>query len=227
MNTGAYGYPGMNTGAYGYPAAPQPYPGYAAPMGYPPAVAAPAYPGFAPAAPYPSYSAAPMGVSVPIVTPMMAAVPVVANVNYVIHLKGCRLDRKDVFSKSDPFVTISVPRNPLYMGKGKAGKVDKKGGGSSAQWAVIHRTETHRDDQNPVFQPFTVALHTLCGGNLERPIKIECYDFDPNGAHDFIGSGVISVREMQIMKELRLVNKKRVGFTNTSGIIEILKCGPA
>eukprot|EP01132_Coremiostelium_polycephalum_P009674 gene9674-11860_t len=215
------GYPGLSSGAYGayqtsaYPSYPPPQP-YGA---YPPT----AYGGYGA---YPTTVApAITGVSVPVVTPVAVA-PVVADTQYVIHLKGSRLDRKDVFSKSDPFITLSVPRNPLYV-RSNMKKDSKKGGGSTANWAVVYRTETIRDNQNPVFAPFTIGLHALCGGNLERPIKIECWDYDANGAHDKIGSGVISVREMQVMKELRLVNKKRLGWGNTAGTIEILKCAPA
>ncbi|KAF2070492.1 hypothetical protein CYY_008190 [Polysphondylium violaceum] len=215
------GYPGMNSTSYGAYSTTSTYGAY---PGYPPqSYGYPAAPGYPPApygapAPYPGVGV----VAAPVVG--VVAAPMVGEVNYILHLKGSRLDRKDVFSKSDPFVTISVPRNPLYAGKVKD---SKKGGGSTANWSVVHRTETIRDNQNPVWQPFTVGLMAICGGNMEKPIKVECWDYDPNGSHDKIGSAVTTLREMQVMKEIRLVNKKRIGFGNTSGVIEILKCAPA
>jgi len=200
---GAYpGYPPQSYGYGGYPPAPAPYG----------------------AAPYPG-----VGVGVGVVgvapTAVVGVAPVVGEVNYVLHLKGCRLDRKDVFSKSDPFLTISVPRNPLYAGKGSM--KSKKGGGSTAQWSVVHRTETIRDNQNPVWQPFTLGLMAILGGNMEKPIKVEVWDYDQSNTHDLIGKAVTTLREMQVMKEIRLVNKKRIGFGNHAGLVEVLKCAPA
>ncbi|EGC35159.1 hypothetical protein DICPUDRAFT_72456 [Dictyostelium purpureum] len=210
MNSGAYSsYGQYQTSSYaagGYP--PQPYGAYPTPT---PPVA------------YGAYGVQPVAVGV---TPVAVGITTVADVPYTLHIKGSRLDRKDVFSKSDPFVTISVPRNPLYVGKKSVSYSGKAKGGSTAQWAVVHRTETIRDNQNPVWQPFTIGLHTLCGGNLERPIKIECWDYDNGGAHDLIGKSVTSLREMQVMKEIRLVNKKRIGIGKTAGTIEVLKCSP-
>ncbi|GAM22204.1 hypothetical protein SAMD00019534_053790, partial [Acytostelium subglobosum LB1] len=211
-------YPGYNSGAYGanssaYGASSSMYGANSSAYG--------ATGGAYGSNPYPPQQPSPYGVGA-VAVPMIPGVP---DVNYLLQFKGYKLDRKDLFSKSDPFLTISVPRN-YYANKSYQGYVDEKGGGSSHDWIVIYRSETHHNDQSPSFSPITLSLNALCGGNLERPIKIEVWDFDYNGSHDFIGSGVSTLREMAIMKELRLVNRRRIGISDTAGMLLISRCGP-
>ncbi|EGG22130.1 C2 calcium/lipid-binding region-containing protein [Cavenderia fasciculata] len=220
------GYPGMNSGAYGYPqAAPSPYGYPQAPYGAPSPYGG--YPGAVPSpygVGYPSYGAPAM--NVPVVGPaaVIAAPTLLAvDVNYVIHFKGCRLDRKDILSKSDPFFTLSVPSRPGITSLASY-KSSKKSGGSGGGWTVVYRSETIRDNQNPTWAPFKISLNTL--GGLERPLRLCVMDHDLNGAHDKIGSAKISLREAMVMKEIRLINKKRIGFGSTSGLVEVLKIGP-
>ena len=37
----------------------------------------------------------------------------------------------------------------------------------------------------------------LCNGDYERPLKVEIWDFDDNGHHDFIGEFLTNVNEVK------------------------------
>jgi len=166
---------------------------------------------------------------------------------YEIQLKGTKLDNKDVFSKSDPFVILkastvpgvshgtsqaltggSYQANPFKPKKkkktGHGGKMGKMGKNSG--WVIVHKTEVIKNNLNPTWRPFTVDTRTLCHGNLDQPFMIEVFDWDRNGGHDLIGTARTTLRELMTMKEVRLDNPNRVGFSSTAGLIEVLKCGP-
>uniref|UniRef100_A0AAR2LXP4 Copine 4 n=1 Tax=Pygocentrus nattereri TaxID=42514 RepID=A0AAR2LXP4_PYGNA len=64
-----------------------------------------------------------------------------------------KLDDKDFFSKSDPFLEIF--------------RVNDDGTGS-----LVHRTETIMNNLNPVWKSFKVSLNTLCSGDQERELKV-------------------------------------------------------
>ena len=36
----------------------------------------------------------------------------------------------------------------------------------------------------------------LCNGDYDRPLKVEIWDFDDNGSHDFIGQFLTNVNEV-------------------------------
>lgn len=168
---------------------------------------------------------------------MAVGVPVaygMPTLNYTFHLKGSRLDRKDVFSKSDPFLVLLASKHPGgYLShhqmkrERKETKHNKKFGHGSGNWVMIHRTETIHNCQHPSWQPFVVNLYTLCGGNIDAHFKIEVWDADHHTNHDFIGSATATIRDLQVMKELRLTNKRRIGIFNCSGIVEVIRCSPA
>uniref|UniRef100_A0A914USU4 Copine-3 n=1 Tax=Plectus sambesii TaxID=2011161 RepID=A0A914USU4_9BILA len=87
------------------------------------------------------------------------------------------VDRKDRFGKSDPFLTINKV-NP------------------DDSTTVIHRTEVVRNTLDPSWAPFTIPLRSLCGSDYTRPILIECFDWNQNGAHEFIGSFYTSIDQI-------------------------------
>lgn len=64
----------------------------------------------------------------------------------------------------------------------------------------------------------------LCGGDVSRPILIECYDYDSITSNDYIGHCVVSVVELQGESSHKLRNKKRVGISRTAGELHVLKC---
>uniref|UniRef100_A0A8D0AR15 Copine-3 n=1 Tax=Sander lucioperca TaxID=283035 RepID=A0A8D0AR15_SANLU len=83
-------------------------------------------------------------------------------------LSGRKLDKKDFFGKSDPYLE--------FHKQGEDGK-----------WMLVHRTEVIKNTLDPAWKPFTVPLISLCNGDVDRNIKVLCYDYDNDGGHDFIG----------------------------------------
>jgi len=102
----------------------------------------------------------------------------------------------------------------------------KKFGGLSGKWALIHRSETIKNNQNPVWAPFTIDINALVGGDMDRVFKLEVWDSDNHSNHDFIGGNVTTLRELMASREVRLINKHRVGIYNSAGRVEVLKCAP-
>uniref|UniRef100_A0A3B5QHG9 Copine-2 n=1 Tax=Xiphophorus maculatus TaxID=8083 RepID=A0A3B5QHG9_XIPMA len=92
-------------------------------------------------------------------------------------LSGRKLDKKDFFGKSDPYLE--------FHKQGEDGK-----------WMLVHRTEVIKNTLDPVWKPFTVPLISLCNGDVERNIKVLCYDYDNDGGHDFIGEFQTTVSKM-------------------------------
>ncbi|XP_052651751.1 copine-2 isoform X5 [Harpia harpyja] len=125
-----------------------------------------------------------------------------------LSMAGRKLDKKDLFGKSDPFLEFYKP-------------------GDDGKWMLVHRTEVIKYTLDPVWKPFTVPLVSLCDGDVEKLIKVMCYDYDSDGGHDFIGEFQTSVARMceaqdAFPLELECINpkkqKKKKNYKN-SGII--------
>ncbi|XP_017168221.1 copine-2 isoform X1 [Mus musculus] len=130
-----------------------------------------------------------------------------------LSLAGRKLDKKDLFGKSDPFLEFYKP-------------------GDDGKWMLVHRTEVIKYTLDPVWKPFTVPLVSLCDGDLEKPIQVMCYDYDSNGGHDFIGEFQTSVLQMSeardgVPLEIECINpkkqRKKKSYKN-SGIIILRSC---
>ncbi|GCC22535.1 copine-3-like isoform X1 [Chiloscyllium punctatum] len=78
------------------------------------------------------------------------------------------LDNKDFFGKSDPYLEFYKQTE-------------------DGRWQMVHRTEVIKNNLNPSWKPFRIPLRSLCNGDLERSIKVDCYDYDNDGSHDLIG----------------------------------------
>ncbi|XP_027947144.1 copine-2 isoform X7 [Callorhinus ursinus] len=130
-----------------------------------------------------------------------------------LSLAGRKLDKKDLFGKSDPFLEFYKP-------------------GDDGKWMLVHRTEVIKYTLDPVWKPFTVPLVSLCDGDVEKPIQVMCYDYDNDGGHDFIGEFQTSVSQMceardGVPLEFECINpkkqRKKKNYKN-SGIIILRSC---
>lgn len=90
---------------------------------------------------------------------------------------GNKLDKKDFFGKSDPFLVF-------YRSN------------EDGTFTISHKTEVKKNTLNPVWQAFKIPVRALCNGDYDRTIKVEVYDWDRDGGHDFIGEFSTSYREL-------------------------------
>ncbi|XP_028289919.1 copine-3-like [Gouania willdenowi] len=99
-------------------------------------------------------------------------------------------------------------------------------------WQLAHRTEFIQNNLNPTWRPFKVSLRALCGGDVERPIKVDCYDHRFSGSHELIGTFKTTLAEMQVgthfsPAEFECINpKKKAKKANykNSGVVCIKQC---
>uniref|UniRef100_A0A8C9TBQ9 Copine IVa n=1 Tax=Scleropages formosus TaxID=113540 RepID=A0A8C9TBQ9_SCLFO len=101
------------------------------------------------------------------------------NGDYVeLSFSARKLDDKDFFSKSDPFLEIFRVND-------------------DATHQLVHRTETIMNNLNPVWKTFKVSVNSLCSGDHDRKLKCTVWDWDSNGKHDFIGEFETTFKEMR------------------------------
>uniref|UniRef100_A0A3Q3WDF4 C2 domain-containing protein n=1 Tax=Mola mola TaxID=94237 RepID=A0A3Q3WDF4_MOLML len=88
-----------------------------------------------------------------------------------------KLDKKDFFGKSDPFLVF-------YRSN------------EDGTFTICHKTEVIKNNLNPVWQPFNIPVRALCNGDYDRTVKVDVFDWDRDGSHDFIGEFTTSYREL-------------------------------
>uniref|UniRef100_A0A8C5HZN7 Copine-8 n=1 Tax=Gouania willdenowi TaxID=441366 RepID=A0A8C5HZN7_GOUWI len=113
---------------------------------------------------------------------------------------GNKLDKKDFFGKSDPFLVF-------YRSN------------EDSTFTICHKTEVIKNTLDPVWQAFKIPVRALCNGDYDRTIKVEVYDWDRDGGHDFIGEFSTSYRELsrgqsqfnvyEVINPKKKVKKKR------------------
>ncbi|KAJ8010401.1 hypothetical protein DPEC_G00074690 [Dallia pectoralis] len=123
-----------------------------------------------------------------------------------------KLDNKDFFGKSDPYLEFYKQ--------------------TESGWQLAHRTEVVKNNLNPTWKPFRIPLQSLCGGDMNKPIKVECYDYDDDGSHDLIGIFETTMTRLQEASrtspaEFDCVNskkkQKKKGYKN-SGVVSVKLC---
>ncbi|KAL0968628.1 hypothetical protein UPYG_G00269350 [Umbra pygmaea] len=126
---------------------------------------------------------------------------------------GNKLDKKDFFGKSDPFLVF-------YRSN------------EDGSFTICHKTEVVKNTLDPVWQAFKIPVKALCNGDYDRSIKVEVYDWDRDGGHDFIGEFSTSYREMSRCQSqfhsYEVVNPKKKGKKkkkyHNSGTVTLLSC---
>ncbi|KAK0144908.1 Copine-8 [Merluccius polli] len=127
---------------------------------------------------------------------------------------GNKLDKKDFFGKSDPFLVF-------YRSN------------EDGSYTISHKTEVVKNTLDPVWQAFKIPVRALCNGDYDRSIKVEVYDWDRDGGHDFIGEFSTSYREMsrgqsqfhiyEVLNPKKKGKKKKKKYQN-SGTVTLLSC---
>ncbi len=95
-------------------------------------------------------------------------------------------------------------------------------------YSVVMKSEPVYSTQNPLWLPITMRVRTLCNGDYDRTIKIDCYDTRSNGSHKLIGSCHTCLRSLTQGpndNKYQLINpnkqKTKRSYTN-SGIVELV-----
>uniref|UniRef100_A0A6Q2ZIS3 Copine-2 n=1 Tax=Esox lucius TaxID=8010 RepID=A0A6Q2ZIS3_ESOLU len=120
--------------------------------------------------------------------------------NRIITLTLCgrKLDKKDFFGKSDPYLEFHKQ-------------------GDDGKWMLVHRTEVIKNTLDPVWKPFTVPLISLCNGDVDRSIKVS----------DNLTICNSSLRVSLLQVEFECINpkkqKKKKSYKN-SGVIILKSC---
>ncbi|XP_075683234.1 copine-4 [Rhinoderma darwinii] len=136
------------------------------------------------------------------------------NDDYVeLSFSARKLDDKDFFSKSDPFLeTFRMNDDGTQQ--------------------LVHRTEFIMNNLNPAWKTFKVSVNSLCSGDHDRKLKCIVWDWDSNGKHDFIGEFSSTFKEMRGAMEGRQVQwecinpkykMKKKNYKN-SGIVILNLC---
>lgn len=124
-----------------------------------------------------------------------------------LQFQAKHLDKLSWFVRNDPFLV-------LYR--------SNEDGSSS----LVARTEVAHSTQNPKWQSITTKARTLCNGDYERSIKIECYDNRSNGDHKLIGTchtclNILSKGPSE-NNTYALRNPKKQHKKEHSGILELI-----
>ncbi|KAM6132486.1 LOW QUALITY PROTEIN: copine-4 [Pterocles gutturalis] len=121
-----------------------------------------------------------------------------------------KLDDKDFFSKSDPFLDFRMNDDDQQL---------------------VHRTEVVMNNLNPAWKTFKVSVNSLCSGDQDRRLKCIVWDWDSNGKH-VIGEFSSTFKEMRGAMEGRQVQwecinpkykAKKKNYKN-SGIVILNQC---
>jgi len=131
-----------------------------------------------------------------------------------LQLRAEKLDKKDFFGKSDPFFVIS-----------------KKAPGSGQQWSVVKRSEVIMKTLNPTWAPFDISCKVLCNADYERQLKIDVYDWDNDGSHDYIGTFFTTLNKVKTsaieQTAIPCVNeekKRKKSSYKNSGLVFVKMC---
>ncbi|XP_074587107.1 protein BONZAI 3-like [Curcuma longa] len=102
--------------------------------------------------------------------------PVASRTAFEIIFRCSKLENKDVFSKSDPFLIISK-----FVESGIS--------------VPICKSEVINNNLNPVWKPVTLSMQQFV--SKENPLIIECFDFNVSGKHDQLGLLQTSVADLE------------------------------
>lgn len=82
-----------------------------------------------------------------------------------------------------------------------------------SSYSVVTNTEPVYSAKNPIWEPFTIPVAILCGGDFDRCFKIDCYSFRDDDKHKLIGTCYASLHNLKTMwqngESRSLVNEKK------------------
>lgn len=87
------------------------------------------------------------------------------------------------------------------------------------EWLKVHETETIMDNLDPIWKPFKIKGETLYGGDHQRPIRVECWDWEKSGKYQYIGETEFTMDE--ILNGKRSFELYHPGKKKKSGTLKI------
>ena len=87
------------------------------------------------------------------------------------------MDKKDLFSESDPYFTIS--------------RVNPDGSDT-----LVYRSEWISNNPSPEWAAVEITSGKLCNGDWNRNLRIEVYDHDTGAEDDYIGAFTTNLEEV-------------------------------
>ncbi|XP_053814974.1 copine-4 isoform X3 [Vidua macroura] len=107
------------------------------------------------------------------------------NDDYVeLSFSARKLDDKDFFSKSDPFLEIFRVND-------------------DATQQLVHRTEVVMNNLNPAWKTFKVSVNSLCSGDQDRRLKVQWECINPKykaKKKNYKNSGIVILNQCKIHK---------------------------
>lgn len=128
-----------------------------------------------------------------------------------IQFRATDLPKQLPVLRNDPFLVISRSNN------------------EDGSYSVVAKTDPVRSTQNPLFKPITIRIQSLCNGDFEREIRIECFDYRRNGSHVLIGACYTTLRSLNTPNEppMTLLNEQKLKVQSTKcavGELSVVKC---
>ena len=94
-----------------------------------------------------------------------------------------------LFNKSDPFLRIFKIRTGDVL--------------------MVHHTEVVKNNLNPVWAPFRISDDKICSSVHNKPFRIECWDEESDGKHQFIGFAELTIEQIKGgQREFQLTDPK-------------------
>lgn len=127
-----------------------------------------------------------------------------------MHFEARDLPKQMPVFRNDPFLAISRSNE-------------------DGSYSVVARTESCRSTSHPTWKPITIRITTLCNGDFDRAIRIDCFDNRINGSHKIIGTCYTSLRNLNNPNEppMNLINEEKQKTTPelaAAGTLTITKC---
>nr|CAB3233484.1 copine-8-like [Phallusia mammillata] len=129
-----------------------------------------------------------------------------------MEFNGRKLDKKDLFGKSDPFMVFCRCNE-------------------DNSFTVCYKTEVIKNTLNPNWKLIEVPVRTICNGDHDRTIKVEVYDWDRDGGHDLIGIFTTSVNKLKrgpgvdnVYECIHPKKKQKKKKYKHSGIVNLVSC---
>lgn len=136
-------------------------------------------------------------------------------------LMSCRQIAEMHFEAKDLPKQMPVFRNDPFLAISRSNE--------DGSYSVVARTETCRSTSHATWKPITIRITTLCNGDFDRAIRMDCFDNRINGSHKIIGTCYTSLRNLNNPNEpaMNLINEEKQKITPelaAAGTLKIIKC---